>query len=401
MSDNESPDKKNEANKPAPAPAEASKAGEAAKPEPDAAKADVKIEAKPAEKKPEPPKKTASKKEAKPKTSGGGFTKFLLLLIIAGTGGGSYYFWQQLQLEKAQVAQLQTQIVNTKAEVAATLSDFGQKTQSTLENMNQTQADVRTNLDNLFTRIGNTSRDWLVAEAEHLIHIANHRLQLARDKNTALAALRLADQSLKKAADPSLNSIRETLGKEIASLEVLGIPDYEGLAAEITGLQVQIDSLPFIVKTSLPKEEKMQAAVEEPQTEPSTVDKFFAGIWQALKGLVTVRRHERPVEPLMAPDQMENLKANLKLKLEQARLALLQLQPEVFKSSVSTTREWIGSYFDKEQDMTKQFVSRLQQMADINIKPQMPDISKSLETIRAFKQKAQLSQSASSGKSPS
>ena len=70
-------------------------------------------------------------------------------------------------------------------------------------------------------------------------------------------------------------------------------------------------------------------------------------MWTEIKGLVRVTRIDQPEAMLLAPEQAFFLRENLKLKLLNARLALLSRQFETAQSDLRDANAAIDKYFDR------------------------------------------------------
>src|SRR5690606_32604161 len=91
------------------------------------------------------------------------------------------------------------------------------------------------------------------------------------------------------------------------------------------------------------------ATNEAPETQNSAGTNVLASLWQSiwqdLKQAVTIRRLDQPLPPLLAPEQHYYLKQNLRLMLEQASLALLDKNAEVYQASLTKAAAWLTQYF--------------------------------------------------------
>ena len=74
---------------------------------------------------------------------------------------------------------------------------------------------------------------------------------------------------------------------------------------------------------------------------------FGASFWQEVKGLVRVTRIDQPEAMLVAPEQAFFLRENLKLRLLNARLALLSRQFETAQSDLRDAQLALDKYFDR------------------------------------------------------
>jgi len=215
-------------------------------------------------------------------------------------------------------------------------------------------------------------------EIEQYLRMANRAARLARDPQTALAALRIADNRLRALDDPALTAVRESLSAEIDSLENLPDIDVDGVALRLGRLAARVDELPL----------ENRPAVERPAAEPEQEDGqgFWARGWAAIRGafsnLVSVRRTDEQVRPLLAPGQAFFLRQNLRLELEVARLAALRGDRANYAQSLRNAREWLASYFDVTDAATRGALETLDTLTRVELEPELPDISGSLEALR-------------------
>src|SRR5690606_21247593 len=92
--------------------------------------------------------------------------------------------------------------------------------------------------------LSSTSReDWLLAEAEYLLRLANQRVLIEHSPSSADGLLTQADEILKNLDDPDLFSLRQAIAKDLASLRLIKEVDHEGLYFSIKALTEQIELL--------------------------------------------------------------------------------------------------------------------------------------------------------------
>ena len=210
----------------------------------------------------------------------------IILLIIIGLAGAGFYLFTQLRSEQeglggevkgqmsrqiadyqSQLTAIQSQLATLEANIAGkdthftkTLADFSQlhseKLESTRKELNDAIARVQ-------RQLGKTRGDWLIADAEYLLSVANERLHLIGDVNTTREALEAADQRLRESGDAGIFNVREELAKEIGVIKNVVVPDIVGMYASIQSLQDRVDKLvlllPYAGKTlTAPVEEKKQ-----------------------------------------------------------------------------------------------------------------------------------------------
>ncbi len=327
-----------------------------------------------------------------------------LLFTLLVAAGGAWFWWQD-QLRRQQMdqrlAQLDQRIGQAPAAadlqaLAARLEELGQRLdqvdrlRTEVTDLKRQTAEVEARmkaaLDRLYQRMGRSSVDWILAEAEYLLRLANERLQLAHDPDTARAALQAADGRLAALDDPALQPVREAIAREIAALEALPRVDVAGLAARLDALAGQIEKLP-LARRYLPPEPLTGGDAGE--TTASGEGPWWERAWERLKdtiaGLVVVRYNEQPVAPLLAPDQVSALRQGLALELELARAALVRGDEALYRQSLERTARLVRQYFDPEDAATAALLQTLDELAGQRIRVTYPDLSESLRRLRDAK----------------
>ena len=218
---------------------------------------------------------------------------------------------------------------------------------------------------------------WLLAETEYYMQIANAQLQLAGNPQLATLALRLADERLLQLADPALTDVRRILTNELQALEFLEKPDIEGATLTLASLAARVESLP------LRQEIRTNRADAEPlDGELSGVDRALASLKGAIGDVVTVRRTDEAVRPLIAPEAVYFLRANLALQLQVARLALLRGEQAVFRQSLDDADAWLEEYYDVQSTPVRSALHTLREIRNSSFVAAVPDISASLRMLR-------------------
>ncbi|MDJ0758260.1 MAG: uroporphyrinogen-III C-methyltransferase [Woeseiaceae bacterium] len=222
-----------------------------------------------------------------------------------------------------------------------------------------------------------TRDSWLLAEAEYFLQIANAQVQLADNPTLAAAALRQADDRIADVSSPVYTDVRAAIANELAALELVNEVDVTGMTMTLASLAKVVDSLPIQAVDSISDDE--EDAVDE---ELSGVDRAWASVKDAMSGLVKVTKPEERGSPLLTPDSVALLRANLELQLQAARLALLKGERAVFQQSLLDAEDWMMTYFDIR---SVQVASALETITEIRNSPAMgelPDISESLQLLR-------------------
>lgn len=245
---------------------------------------------------------------------------------------------------------------------------------------------MRTELSSMVQQIqrqlNQTRGDVLIADAAYLLDVANQKLHLVGDVKSVLAAMEAADQRLHESADPAVFKVREVLAGEIAALRAMAAPDVVGVSSRLIALEKKVPGLPLVLPHAgtVKEHEKLKgkAAVQEPEETGDALDNTLRGF----KDLVTVRRTDRPIEAVLAPEQAEALRQLLLLKLETTRAALLRNDEQLYRDSLSNAMEWVGQHFDGTATETRAVLDELKALAERSLGASYPDISKSMVLLQ-------------------
>jgi len=281
----------------------------------------------------------------------------------------------------SQLATLQSQFSGSEARVDHLLGEQGEQVDTKLET---TRGELAMQIQQIQRQLNRTRGDVLIADAEYLLNIANQKLNLVGDVKSVLAAMQAADQRLHESGDPAVFKVRETLAGEMSALRKVQAPDLVGISSRLIVLEQKVDALPLvlphagIVKQHEMRQSQEQAAPSPEEEEGDAIDQALSGI----KDLVTVRRTDRPVEAVLAPQQVEALRELLLMKLEAARAALLRNNEQLYRDSLKAAGDWVGQHFDTNAGDTQAMLDELRQLAEQAFSIAYPDISKSMVMLQ-------------------
>ena len=237
-------------------------------------------------------------------------------------------------------------------------------------------------LEALYQELSRNRDEWVLAEVEQILTIASQQLQLAGNVQAALVALQTADARLARSDRPQVGPLRKMLAKDIDRLKATSIPDIHGLAIKLDQLIAGADSLP-LAQESRPAAHAEDGVAEK--SPPGMLTRLGSELVKELKQLVRVENMERPDPAVLAPSQAFFLRENLKLRLLNARLALLARDQDTFGADVKTAAAWLDRYFDRKARATVAMQSSLAQVASSGANMALPSISESLAAVRNYK----------------
>ncbi len=326
------------------------------------------------------PKKSRTK-SVSAKKSNLSIVSIVLFVIVLGVFGvaGNYAYQFYLQTTETLTTMQRSQTAYTEHNQA-----FEDSVMKRVAAMQVSQQEMTDYIDVLREKNQHLRKDWLLMESEYLIQLANYRLLFERDINTAIVALESADQRLRDTGDPGIIGVRKVIAEAVQELRQIPQADLAGLSLQLSAINKEIDKLPLQTpdpkSRAIPEQEKEHVA--------SQVDSWSqlpAAIWKDLKGLVQIRDHEAPLQPMLAPKERFFLIENVRLQLEQARLAMLAGQPAVYKERIDTAAEWIGEHFDTKANITMATLDSLNKLSKESIAPELPDIAYTYRALQKYR----------------
>ncbi|MET0013711.1 MAG: uroporphyrinogen-III C-methyltransferase [Sedimenticola sp.] len=262
-----------------------------------------------------------------------------------------------------------------------TLASQDEKLASERARLEQQSREMSDSLASVYDRVGRESTAWMASEAEYLMRVANHRLRLERDVETAIKALQAADGRLRDSGDPGWSDVRQTLAGEIASLQSVARVDRTGLSSRLAAMVGQINKLKIIGTEPAPRQES--AADEPEEGGDRTLKTMLQDGWEGFKSVMVIRHHGKPVSAMLPPEQQFFVYQNLRLQLEAARMSMLRGDRILYIASLETAEQWLGDLFDTESQVARAMLGEIEQLKGIDISPALPDISASLMELRA------------------
>jgi uroporphyrin-3 C-methyltransferase len=277
-----------------------------------------------------------------------------------------------------------------------------------LEGRQQEAQSQQLALEQLYNDLSKNRDEWALAEIEQVLSTASQQLQLAGNVSGALIALQNADRSLSRSDKPQFITIRRAIAKDMEKLKALPNVDSVGLAVRLDNVIAQVDTLPMLAdeKPVLPAtpEKKLKpapkrgaktAAPPEPVEEPnpwlaklqSTWNGWSSEMWTDVRQLIRVRSVDTPDALMLSPGESYFLRENLKLRLLNARMALLSRNEAAFRADLLAAQEALVRYFDTRARQTQTVQALLRQVQGSNLAIEMPTLADSLNAVRNYKAK--------------
>ncbi|PHV12734.1 uroporphyrinogen-III C-methyltransferase [Chitinimonas sp. BJB300] len=231
----------------------------------------------------------------------------------------------------------------------------------------------QTDLQALYGSVAGDHEEAVLADAELTLSLASQQLQLTGNVGAALAALYRLEERLVGNDKPRLQNLRRTVVRDIDHLKSIPWVDYVGLSARLDSLVTQVDKLPLLVDAK---------AAEDAIKSHEPAGSLLGELGRALGALVEIRRVDRPNPVLLAPEQAFYLREHLKLRLLNARLALLQRDETTFRLDLSATQLSLREQFDTRSKPVKAVLAALAEIQMIRPAQVLPTLADSLNAAR-------------------
>jgi len=360
-----------------------------------------------------------------PANSGGG--RLALVIAVAALAAGAYLLYQseikpyidgtaddggQQRLDAIEqrlaaqadiggrVGQLETRLHRSEAAFDARLRQWrGELSERQAAAANREQA-LRSEVRELADSVAVLRADaaskrhtdtWRLAEVEHLLVIANQRLQLAGEVQLARRALSLADNRLRDIADPALTPVRGLIAAEMVALDQVASVDVAGTLHALEALSRAVGQLPLagdalagIDAGAVPP--PRPAAAQAAQSRPEQPNGWLAAgrnLLADLGAMVQVETREAgPPRPILSAEMRAMIQARTRLILESSQLAFMRGEGGVYAERTAAAAAWVADNFDAESAAVRAWLSQLSQLAAVAPEAQLPDISRSLRALR-------------------
>jgi uroporphyrin-III C-methyltransferase len=260
----------------------------------------------------------------------------------------------------------------------------------------------RGQLDELMQNLSRSRDENLVVDIESALRLAQQQASLTGSLEPLNAALKSSEQRLARAAQPRLSSLQRAIAKDIDRVKAANVADTPSLLIKLDELVRLADEIPLansVSAMSAATTSKSTAAKTTPpssgtqEVSPATGILAQAPEWlrqaansmrSELTRLVRVSRVDTPEAALISPEQSFFIRENYKLKLLNARLALLARQFDVCKSDTQAARALIQKFFDVNSKNAVQALELFNQLqAQLKVAEQ-PRIDDSLAALTAL-----------------
>lgn len=230
----------------------------------------------------------------------------------------------------------------------------------------------RGQLEELIQSMSRSRDENVIVDIESSLRVALQQAGITGSAEPLVAALRQADERLARHKQPRLEGVRRAVARDLDRVKAVSVVDVSTLAIKLDEVVRLLDELPMLSAADRTSEvvAARQARVERAAAKPLKAavaasapgadgllsewirlgqqrwTELTGQVWLEAKSLLRVTRIDHPEAMLLAPDQAFFLRENLKLRLLNARLALLSRQFDTAQADLRDTQSLLDRYFD-------------------------------------------------------
>ncbi|MGM9484766.1 uroporphyrinogen-III C-methyltransferase [Roseateles sp. NT4] len=247
----------------------------------------------------------------------------------------------------------------------------------------------RGQLEELIQSMSRSRDENVVGDIEAAIRVALQQTQITGSAEPLVATLKQADERLLRYKQPRMEGVRRAVARDLDRVKAVAVVDVSTLTIKLDEVVRMADELALVSSNEAapkPRDERNGDAAKErdrvarlqrEQAAAAADGKLALWWWQAsqqlsswtglvwgeAKTLLRVTRIDHPEAALISPDQSFFLRENLKLRLLNARLALLSRQFDTAQSDLRDSQEMLNRYFDTRSRKVSAVTELLRQVA--------------------------------------
>lgn len=241
---------------------------------------------------------------------------------------------------------------------------------------------LETSLETLSSQLmsNNTESTIKLAEVEYLIHLAEHRLRYFQDSKTATHILNSAKEKLGSVKNPEIQVLQEKLNAVLLEIQ----------RSEAKPLSDIIATIDQVITALLTVPVSRVERISNASSKPAQISNWQAGLqqtWEHLKKLFVVKHIDSTVKPFLWPEERTLMLWNIRLELEQAKLALWRGDDKAYTTSLQNTVLWIKQYFNTEEEPLRKILQDLEILSKVSLATPEPHFEEIIALIQKILEK--------------
>jgi uroporphyrin-3 C-methyltransferase len=246
----------------------------------------------------------------------------------------------------------------------------------------------RTQLEDLIQSLSRSRDENLLVDIEAAIRMSLQQGAITGSTEPLVLVLRQSDERLARYSQPRLEGVRRAIARDLDRVKSMGAIDVASLTIKLDEAMRMVDELPMLAVAEARREPQRPAgpasaaraaaaaaaaasagAWSLPAAWGDAWNSVASRVWTEIRSLVRVTPVDHPDAALLAPEQVFFVRENLKLRLLNARLALLSRQFGTAQADLLNAQSMIDRYFDRSSrratsasELMKQVAQQSRQM---------------------------------------
>ena len=250
----------------------------------------------------------------------------------------------------------------------------------------------RTQLEELIQSMSRSRDENVLADVEASVRVAMQHAAITGSAEPLVIALKQAEERLARQNQPRLDGVRRAVTQDLERVRAAGAVDVSTLALRLDEVVRMVDELPLLSAPQPQPQPQPQRGTARPAARPqpaasaASAASAAAGVdavpdpawidllgerwaalgarmWDEVRRLVRVTPIDQPEAMLVAPEQAFFLRENLKLRLLNARLALLSRQFDTAQADLRDALSALERYFDRGSRRTAGAIELVRQVS--------------------------------------
>lgn len=254
----------------------------------------------------------------------------------------------------------------------------------------------RSQLEELIQSLSRSRDENVLADVDAALRVAMQQAAITGSAEPLAAALRQTDDRLARYQQPRLDRVRRAAAQDLDRVKAAGVVDLPSLTIRVDEAVRLVDDLPLLAAAER-RPVRAASAASAPAARASGVPAdtppagwaeglsegwrgMLAHLWGEARSLVRVTRIADPEAALLAPEQSFFLRENLKLRLLNARLALLSRQFDIAQADLRDAQVLIDRYFDRS---SKRVVAASELLRQVTVQARQVTVPRPDATLAA------------------
>jgi uroporphyrin-III C-methyltransferase len=247
----------------------------------------------------------------------------------------------------------------------------------------------RSQLEDMLQSLARSRDESLLVDVEAAIRVALQQAAITGSAEPLVATLKQSDERLARYNQLRLEGVRRAIARDLDRVKSMRVSDLSALTVKLDEVVRLIDEMPVLGPPESPvasaaeleqtpaKPRRAASAASSASAPPQNLltraftwqavqqvwQQTTARVWNEARSLIRVTRTDQPDAMLLAPEQAVYLRENLKLRLLNARLALLSRQFETAQMDLLGTQAALERYFDRKTRRAAQASEIIKQIA--------------------------------------